>query len=206
MNLFKFFRKPYLATFMATLLIFFSCEQYEEPTTIIDAQALKNTHSTIATDLNAAMLNSQQSGDFSGRVANDSEVEQAFLSNLNYVNENGLESLLISNGIDSEVLLEFDFYLANQGNENVYNMLINNFDFETQEEANFLFNLVEIHSMLDSELSESARIEISWGCALAIAGTVATTAGAAFITGGAALIVFLVAKGIATASIIEACT
>jgi|APIni6443716594_1056825.scaffolds.fasta_scaffold226477_1 3-phosphoglycerate kinase len=43
------------------------------------------------------------------------------------------------------------------------------------------------------------------GCALAIAGTIATTAGAAFITGGASLIVFLVAKGIATASIIEAC-
>ena len=43
------------------------------------------------------------------------------------------------------------------------------------------------------------------GCALAIAGTIATTAGAAFITGGASLIVFLVAKGIGTAAIIEAC-
>lgn len=43
------------------------------------------------------------------------------------------------------------------------------------------------------------------GCALAIAGTIAVTAGAAFVTGGASLIVFLVGKGIATAAIIEAC-
>ena len=44
------------------------------------------------------------------------------------------------------------------------------------------------------------------GCALAIAGTLATTAGAAFITGGAALIVFLAAKSIGTVAIIEACS
>jgi hypothetical protein len=43
------------------------------------------------------------------------------------------------------------------------------------------------------------------GCALAIAGTIAVTAGAAFVTGGASLIVFLVSKGIATAAIIDAC-
>ncbi len=44
------------------------------------------------------------------------------------------------------------------------------------------------------------------GCALAIAGTLATTAGAAFVTGGASLIIFLAAKGIATAAIIESCS
>ena len=44
------------------------------------------------------------------------------------------------------------------------------------------------------------------GCALAIMGTIATTAGAAFVTGGASLILFLVSKGIATAAIIEACS
>lgn len=43
------------------------------------------------------------------------------------------------------------------------------------------------------------------GCALAIAGTLAVTAGAAFVTGGASLAVFLISKGIATAAIIEAC-
>lgn len=44
------------------------------------------------------------------------------------------------------------------------------------------------------------------GCALAIAGTIGVTAGAAFISGGASLVVFLVCKGISTAAIIEACT
>jgi hypothetical protein len=43
------------------------------------------------------------------------------------------------------------------------------------------------------------------GCALAIAGTLAATASAAFVTGGASLIVFLISKGIATAAIIDAC-
>lgn len=43
------------------------------------------------------------------------------------------------------------------------------------------------------------------GCALAIAGAIAATAGAAFITGGASLIIWLIGKGLATATIIDAC-
>lgn len=46
------------------------------------------------------------------------------------------------------------------------------------------------------------------GCSLAIAGTLATTAGAVFITGGAAapLIVWGVGKAIATASVAYGCS
>jgi hypothetical protein len=44
-----------------------------------------------------------------------------------------------------------------------------------------------------------------FGCALAIAGSIAVTAGAAFVTGGASLIIFLISKGIATATIVDAC-
>ncbi|WP_417363183.1 hypothetical protein [Galbibacter sp.] len=44
-----------------------------------------------------------------------------------------------------------------------------------------------------------------WSCGLAIAGTIAATAGFAFVTGGAGLIVALAAKGIATASVIDSC-
>jgi hypothetical protein len=43
------------------------------------------------------------------------------------------------------------------------------------------------------------------GCAFAIAGAIAATAGAAFITGGASLIIWLIGKGLATATIIDAC-
>lgn len=56
------------------------------------------------------------------------------------------------------------------------------------------------------QMEEIQAGDLSWGCYLAIAGTIATTAGAAFITGGAALIVFLISKGLATASIINACS
>jgi|AMWB02.1.fsa_nt_gi hypothetical protein len=46
------------------------------------------------------------------------------------------------------------------------------------------------------------------GCALAIAGTLTVTAGAAFLVpgAGAALAVWLIGKAIGTAAIIEACT
>ena len=43
------------------------------------------------------------------------------------------------------------------------------------------------------------------GCSLAIAATLAVTVGAIWITGGAALVVWLVGKGLATAALIEAC-
>ena len=57
------------------------------------------------------------------------------------------------------------------------------------------------------QLLSTQQIErLSWGCALAIASTVAATAGAAFITGGAALIIFLIGKGLAAAGLIGACT
>ncbi len=206
MKIMNFFRKPYLAIFMASLFVLFSCEQNDEPTNIIDAQALKSIHQTISSDLNAA-LSDFNSSSISEQILSDSEAEQELISNHNYVIENGLESLLEKNGIDTEVLAEFEFYVQNKGNENVYDLLVEKFHFESLEEAKFLFNLVEINSLIESEFSDnSSRTEISWGCGLAIAGTVATTAGAAFITGGAALIVFLISKGIATAAIIDACS
>lgn len=204
----SFFRKPYLAVIMTPLVVFFSCEQYEE-SYIIDADTLRNAHQTISSTLNLEMLNFKNSSSIiSGRISSNSEDEQELISNLNYVNENGLESLLNKNGIDIEVLAEFEFFAANKGNENVYELLAKKFHFESQEEINFLFNLVEIHSLIESEFSNSSyRIEgWGWGCALAIAGTVAVTVGAIWITGGAALIVFLISKGIATASVINSCT
>ena len=50
-----------------------------------------------------------------------------------------------------------------------------------------------------------SRRRMTRGCGLAIAGTLITTVGPAFVTGGASLIVFFIAKGIATSSVIDSC-
>ncbi len=165
-------------------------------------------HQRIASELNSAMLNFDSFSNTSSRISGDPEAGKELISNLNYVNENGLESLLRKNGIDTEILAEFELFIANKGNEEIYDMLAEKFNFETQEEVNFLFNLVEIHSLIETEFSSSSfRLgEKSVDCALAIAATIVTTAGAIGVTGGAALVVFVVAKGIAIASVINSCT
>ncbi len=64
-----------------------------------------------------------------------------------------------------------------------------------------------LKKMKTLKLHEMETIEggSDWSCGLAIAGTIAATAGFAFVTGGAGLIVALAAKGIATASVIDSC-
>lgn len=46
----------------------------------------------------------------------------------------------------------------------------------------------------------------SWGCFWSVAGTIAATASAFAVTGGAALVIFLAGKTIATAAIISSCS
>ncbi len=124
-----------------------------------------------------------------------------------------LELLFKKNNIDTEVIYELDFFIKNQTSRNVYQLLLDKFQVNTLEKATFLFNLVEIYNLVESALklnkktvlSKSKGQMISWGCAFAIAGTVAVTAGATFVTGGASLILFLATKGLATVAIVEAC-
>lgn len=203
----KVFRKPYLSILMTGLILFMSCESNNEPRVLFDAQALKKTHQKISSSLNSE-LNYLHSSSVSGRVLTDSESEQLLIENLNHINKYGLEFMLEENGIDPEILQEFAFYQENKADNSVYELLSKRFIFETQLEVDALFQLVELHSLIQSELlKKSARVkaQIDWGCVLAIAGAIIATAGGAFVTGGASLIIFLASKGIALASIIEAC-
>ncbi len=211
MNIIKFLRKPYLAILLASLTLFASCSQYdndiEEPNNI-DAVALKSMHQNIKFELNNANKETNYS------QFKKTDIEQEYLDNLSYLDENGLEALFTKYNIDQKFLSEFEFYKNNETSENIYQLLIDNFQINDVQEASFLFNLIEVYNLVESglqlnkstEFSKEQMQRISWGCALAIAGTVAATAGAAFITGGASLIVFLISKGIATASIIDACS
>ena len=115
--MFKSLRKPYFAIFLASLVLFVSCSQYEDNEQDIDANYLKSTH----LNLQSIIENSKnlQLNNITLNVTED-EVESAYLQNLNYLNENGVESLLQLHNIDTEVIEEFEFYKNNEANENVY--------------------------------------------------------------------------------------
>jgi len=207
----NFFRNPYLAAFMALLILFMSCSKTDAPfpSNSLDAKTLKSIHLDIKSKLNTSIINHS---DILKIQASNPTIEDDFLANLNYIQEHGIEGIFYKYGIDLEILSEFDFYFENESNENLYEMLVSEFNFQNNEEAVFLFNLIEIYKIFETNLSQQdenilkKNEGLTWGCALALAGTVAVTAGAAFITGGASLIVFLISKGIATASIINACS
>lgn len=212
MKIMQFLRKPYLAILFSSLTLFVSCTQYDNDTVetnSIDALALKNLHRDLKKGLKIANENAKTNIN----QFENSNLEQQYLDNLSYLDENGLEALFAKHNINEKLLSEFQFFQSNESNLDVYQLLIDNFQIKDVKEATFLFNLLEVYNLVESGLhlnkntkfSENQIQRISWGCALAIAGTVAATAGAAFVTGGAALVVFLVGKGIATAALIEAC-
>jgi hypothetical protein len=146
----------------------------------------------------------------------DNDAEQIYLENVDYFNKYGLEELFLKYNLDAEILLELDYYEKNEGNENVYQELLNNFDVDNEVEASVLFTIIELKKLIERELeksfdntlSKSQRKRISWGCALAIAGVVGVSVFAIIsgpITGGGSLIAFLGSKALATAALIEAC-
>ncbi len=206
----KTFRNPYLATIMALLMLITSCNQHDMPIKkTINAEVLRITHAEIVDELaNLEITNS----DLLIIKSNYPSIEEEFLANVKYIEEFGVENLFIKHGMDLDILAEFDFYIENENNSNVYQLLIEKFNFESIKEAKLLFNLIEVYKIFENNLpiSDTDTLKkadgLTWGCALALAGTIAVTAGAAFVTGGASLIVFLVSKGLATASIINACT
>lgn len=198
----KTLRRPHFSVFFSFLILFISCSQenlnlIDDEPSFLDALELEKVHAEIKLELkNASEILNTQSANF--KII---EIEQEYIENSEFLNENSLQELFVKHKINDNFIAGLEFYIDNQFKDNSYELLAENFKIKNVDEARFLFNFIEVYKMI--ELSQGKRI--GWGCALAIAGTIATTAGAAFITGGAALIVFLVAKGLATASIINAC-
>jgi hypothetical protein len=184
----------FISSFFAALMLFVSCSQYDSDlsTSSVD---LKSIHQTVKTDWSD--MKKSDNSDFEIDV---DSYQKEFDLNFRYGQENGLDEMFRKNGLDPIALEQLQFYIDNEHDTNVYDLLNEKYEFD-EYEARFLFNLIETYEYVDS----LDQRKISWGCALAIAGTVAVTAGAAFVTGGATLIVFLVGKGIATAALIEAC-
>jgi len=211
MNILKTLRKPYLSLFLSGLILFVSCSpngDIEEFNQNIDSALLKQMQS----DFKFAFDTSKSSGDLQ-KTSIDLNIDNIIADNISIINNEGLDQMLIKNGISANMLDAFEFYQNNSDKENVYNLIIENYNLTKVEDARFLITVVTTYDFIVKEMSLDKNIKlskgemkrISWGCALAIAGTVGTTIGAIWVTGGAALIYYVAMKGLVTAALIEAC-
>lgn len=213
----KFFRKKYFSLFLATLILFVSCTNDTNVNSEITADQFKEYHKTIKNDLQKVTKNTKNTNTISKEVfeepiTNLPVYEKQLEENMILINENGLKDFLIQKNIDPILLEQFEYYYQNKDNENVYQMLIDKYNFKTTEDAIMLIRLIEVYDLVTDELmftgkisNETSRRRITYSCGLAIAGAVVATAGFAFVTGGAGLFVALLGKGLATASLIDSC-
>jgi len=211
MNILKTLRKPYLSLFLSGLILFVSCSpngDIEELNQNVDSALLKQMQS----DFKFAFDTSKSSGDLQ-KTSIDLNIDNIIADNISIINNEGLDQMLIKNGISANMLDAFEFYQNNSDKENVYDLIIENYNLTKVEDARFLITVVTTYDFIEKEMSLDKNIKlskgemkrISWGCALAIAGTVGTTIGAIWVTGGAALIYYVAMKGLVTAALIEAC-
>ncbi len=210
MNLITSLRRPYLSIFLASLVLFVSCSQYYNDiskSNSIDSGVLKSMHQSIKSNI----LDSNKNNGFKQYKTHEvAEAERIYLENIEYLNDHNLEQLFEKNNVDPEIISELEFYENNQNNEYIYQDLIDNFNFD-EDEANILFTIIEVKKLVEQQLENTSKLSkshaqrISWGCALAIAGTVGATIGFIGVTGGAGLVYALAMKGLATAALIEAC-
>jgi len=200
---------------LSSAVFFVSCTaNYDSDVTsnVVDGELLRNLHhSLLINDVKGVVYEEVMFRNSKNPEWENLEIE--YLKNLEYVNEHGLNSLLEKNEIDPQVIKSLEFYECNKKEPDVYKRISNNFEL-SYSDAVFLFKMIEIYKCIEDEFnivspcgsgSDYQTDGISWGCALAIAGTLTLTVSAIWITGGAALIVFIVSKGLATASLIEAC-
>lgn len=211
MNFFKNLRKPYLSLFLSGLILFVSCSpngDIDELNQNVDSTLLKQMQN----DFKFAFDTSRASGNLQ-KTSIDANIDNIIANNISIINNEGLDQMLIQNGISANMLEAFEFYQNNSDKENVYDLIIENYNLTKVEDVRFLITVITTYDFIEKELSLDKNIKlsngemkrISWGCALAIASTVGTTIGAIWVTGGAALIYYVAMKGIATAALIEAC-
>jgi hypothetical protein len=211
MNILKTLRKPYLSLFLSGLILLVSCSpngDIDELNQNVDSALLKQMQS----DFKFAFDTSKSSRDLQ-KTSIGVNIDNIIADNISIINNEGLDQMLIKNGISANMLDAFEFYQNNSDKENVYDLIIENFNLTKVEDARFLITVVTTYDFIEKEMSLDKNVKlskgemkrISWGCALAIAGTVGTTIGAIWVTGGAALIYYVAMKGLVTVALIEAC-
>ncbi len=138
---------------------------------------------------------------------------QIYLQNVEITNQYGIDYLLTQKGLNVKILdIIRDLYYFEQQKgsigTNEYQYLLDQYRV-AREDFKFAFMGFEIYKILKLKVDQgyyNRQYNIDpIGCALAVAGTLVTTIGAITVTGGAGLVIWLVSKGISTASVIYSC-
>jgi len=194
MNIINILRKPYLAMFLASLMLFASCSQYENNT-----QAFDDTSLNIAKNqLNGFNLNSAKSSNIVNNhqimdyMQEQNNVSIEFPESLYELNDKTTDekiSIALQSGVlnqdDLVIIQNLEISLRNDNFENVIsnfeNEIINlNFSTEKFEIYNIFVNSLKLSNSLDSTLFQSNNYAKSFDCVLA---TIAFAAAAISLAG-----------------------
>ena len=130
-------------------------------------------------------------------------VMKEFDENRDIVKRYDVSFLLEKNGLNPKIEEYLEFFINNEGTENVYDLFLSTYGIISNEDASLVFLALESYKIIGS--NSSLRASMSAGCAIALAGTVATTLGAATVTTGFGLGVFLVGKALSIVSLGLSC-
>jgi hypothetical protein len=153
---------------------------------------------------------------------NLSEYWDEYVQNSELIAKYGTQNVLTDNGFDENIVDELTFFIENENNPDVYNMLVEKFKITSKKEATDLFQMFVLYKDVVNKMNLNKKEKankptsnkyhntpskgMTYSCALAITGTLVATA--AFVyTGGlsAPLYWALVGKSIATLSVIDSC-
>ena len=198
---------PLLIIIVSSLILFGSCDKKEKNYTetndstliakkeVIDAKTLQQIHQ----DVIDAFNESKQLYEAGMVIGDTTYVEELYLSNVGYVNNHGLESLLQLNNFNVQILDAFRYYINNEFSSDIYSSLAQNFYFSSLEEVRLLFVAVESFKVMsrninNSFLDNNYYSRLDWDCLAAIAITlgITVTVGVTTVWG---LIWFIVRKG-----------
>ena len=198
---------------MAPILINSCTKKESDRLSVKDLEQLhQEVKQLINYELIVEAINHVEDNSIKKETPEQQEAWNLYLENVAYTNQYGVDALLRSKGYNDKVLnviLDLHNYKIQHGeiDENEYQYLIDHYNI-SREDFKLAFMGYEIYEIAKATLPQNRNCNLDdpWGCALAIAGTVATTLGAMTVTGGVGLVVFLASKAIATASVIHSCT
>jgi len=132
----------------------------------------------------------------------EAKFNKKHINNIKFLNKHGVKKLLKVNQMNESLAEQAQMVVTNLDND-IYDLLVNNYQITNTDYAKSLFELVELTIAIKNAADESEQFErgISWQCGVAIASTIVVTVSAATTPIGA----FLVGKTLATLGLIGSC-
>ncbi len=128
-----------------------------------------------------------------------------FYATMEKVNSEGLSHFTSLDKSYNKIFDALDFYYFHKGKENVYGLINDNFEFNS-DEAYKLILIIEIEKQLSSQINRNFGTRGSgFYCGVAVAATIVHTLSAVTIVTPVGLGFWLVGKALATAGVIGSC-